>query len=165
MTRRDIGKLCIFPTQKTLRENAQPYRFWGLLGFPPRSEGDISLATISQAGAICEWFIHEFKRLFSSMPDVPLEVSDALELERFLMEWCLRHSGQPYILKSLIAQYGPNQLRPSSNKGRREYAINQLVMEGKIWIVFEGKKKWIQLNPQYFPIHSVAQSYQPAISY
>ena len=39
MTRRDIGKLCIFPTQKTLRENAQPYRFWGLLGFPPRSEG------------------------------------------------------------------------------------------------------------------------------
>jgi hypothetical protein len=37
MTRRDVGKLCIFPTQKTLRENAQPYRFWGLLGFPPRS--------------------------------------------------------------------------------------------------------------------------------
>jgi hypothetical protein len=29
--------LCIFTPQKTLRENAQPYRFWGLLGFPPRS--------------------------------------------------------------------------------------------------------------------------------
>jgi hypothetical protein len=24
--------------KKTLRENAQPYRFWGLLGFLPRSE-------------------------------------------------------------------------------------------------------------------------------
>ena len=41
MTRRDVGMLCIFTPQKTLRENAQPYRFWGLLGFPPRSEGII----------------------------------------------------------------------------------------------------------------------------
>jgi hypothetical protein len=43
MTRRDFGKLCIFTPQKALRENAQPYRFWGLLGWgllgvPPRSE-------------------------------------------------------------------------------------------------------------------------------
>ena len=39
MTRRDVGMLCIFTPQKTLRENAQRYRFWGLLGFPPRSVG------------------------------------------------------------------------------------------------------------------------------
>jgi hypothetical protein len=32
MTRRDVGMLCIFTTQTALRENAQPYRFWGLLG-------------------------------------------------------------------------------------------------------------------------------------
>jgi hypothetical protein len=30
MTRRDFGMLCIFTTQTALRENAQPYRFWGL---------------------------------------------------------------------------------------------------------------------------------------
>ena len=35
--RRDFVRLCIFTTQTALRENAQPYRFWGLLGFPPRS--------------------------------------------------------------------------------------------------------------------------------
>ena len=40
MTRRDVGMLCIFTPQKTLRENAQRYRFWGLLGFPPRSDGN-----------------------------------------------------------------------------------------------------------------------------
>ncbi len=39
MTRRDFGSLCIFTPQTALRENAQPYRFWGLLGFPPRSGG------------------------------------------------------------------------------------------------------------------------------
>ena len=30
MTRRDFGMLCIFTTPTALRENAQPYRFWGL---------------------------------------------------------------------------------------------------------------------------------------
>lgn len=37
MTRRDVGMLCNFTTPTALREIAQPYRFWGLLGFPPRS--------------------------------------------------------------------------------------------------------------------------------
>ena len=32
MTRRDFGWLCNFTPQATLREIAQPYRFWGLLG-------------------------------------------------------------------------------------------------------------------------------------
>jgi hypothetical protein len=42
MTRRDFVWLCIFtPALTHIRENAQPYRFWGLLGFPPRSEGRI----------------------------------------------------------------------------------------------------------------------------
>jgi hypothetical protein len=31
MTRRDFVRLGIFTTQKALPENAQPYRFWGLL--------------------------------------------------------------------------------------------------------------------------------------
>ena len=39
MTRRDVGWLCNFTPQTALREIAQPYRFWGLLGFPPRSGG------------------------------------------------------------------------------------------------------------------------------
>ena len=39
LTRRDFVWLCNFTTQTALREIAQPYRFWGLLGFPPRSGG------------------------------------------------------------------------------------------------------------------------------
>ncbi|MEQ1545730.1 MAG: hypothetical protein ABL924_11880 [Methyloglobulus sp.] len=35
MTRRDVVKLCIFTSQTTLRENTQPYRFWGLQIFTP----------------------------------------------------------------------------------------------------------------------------------
>jgi len=39
MTRRDVGMLCNFTLRlRHGREIAQPYRFWGLLGFPPRSE-------------------------------------------------------------------------------------------------------------------------------
>jgi len=40
MTRRDVGMLCNFTLRlRHGREIAQPYRFWGLLGFPPRSVG------------------------------------------------------------------------------------------------------------------------------
>ncbi|NOU20835.1 MAG: hypothetical protein HOO93_03435 [Methyloglobulus sp.] len=35
MTRRDFVKLRIFTTQTALRENTQPYRFWGLKIFTP----------------------------------------------------------------------------------------------------------------------------------
>jgi hypothetical protein len=35
MTRRDVGMLRIFTSQTTLRENTQPYRFWGLKIFTP----------------------------------------------------------------------------------------------------------------------------------
>jgi hypothetical protein len=62
MTRRDVGRLCIFTTQKALRENAQPYRFWGLLdsclaayesdnGFAENSDflGEFSQVAVKQA--------------------------------------------------------------------------------------------------------------------
>jgi hypothetical protein len=40
MTRRDVGMLCNFTLRlRHGREIAQPYRFWGLLGFPSRSGG------------------------------------------------------------------------------------------------------------------------------
>jgi len=45
MTRRDVGWLCNFTPHTALREIAQPYRFWGLFGFPPRSEGRILTET------------------------------------------------------------------------------------------------------------------------
>jgi len=35
LTRRDFVKFCILATQKTLRVNAQPYLFWGLLDSSP----------------------------------------------------------------------------------------------------------------------------------
>ncbi len=35
MTRRDVGRQRIFTPQTTLRENTQPYRFWGLKIFTP----------------------------------------------------------------------------------------------------------------------------------
>jgi hypothetical protein len=35
MTRRDVGMPRIFTPQTTLRENTQPYRFWGLKIFSP----------------------------------------------------------------------------------------------------------------------------------
>jgi hypothetical protein len=123
-------------------------------------EGDISLETISRAGALCNWFIHQFKNSFSSLPEIPQEVADTYEMERFLWDWCSRHQGHSYILRSLVSQYGPNRLRGASGKGRRAYALDQLAMQGKIWLEFHGKKSWIRLNPQYFPVNVALLQYQ-----
>ncbi|ATG88306.1 YfjI family protein [Methylomonas koyamae] len=123
-------------------------------------EGDISLETVKRAGVLCEWFIHEFKRLFSTLPEISQDVADTYEMERFLWDWCSRHQGHPYILRSLVSQYGPNRLRGASGKGRRAYALDQLAMQGKIWLEFHGKKSWIRLNPQYFPVNVALVPYQ-----
>lgn len=126
-------------------------------------KGDISWDTVYRAGVICEWFIHEFKRLFSSTPKISLQVADTWELEQFLHRWSQNHPSQTSILKSLITQYGPNSLR--TNKDRRNYAINELAQQCKIFEQSVGKKKWITFNPAFFPSASVVSPYQPVMRY
>ncbi|WP_404356958.1 YfjI family protein [Methylotuvimicrobium sp. KM1] len=111
-------------------------------------EGEISLLTIRAAGNVCNWYIGEFKRLFGKKPEIPLEVQDVYSLEQFLLRWSQTHPGNGYMLKSFITQYGPSSLR--SNKGRREFAINALVMQGKIGIYVQGKAKLIGLHQSLF---------------
>lgn len=138
-------------------------RIAALFHFFEGHKGDISLETIWQAGLVCAWYIEEFKKVFSKAPAIPLEVSDTSEMERFLKNWSQNHPGQPALLKSLVPQYCPPQLR--SNKARREYAINQLIMQNKIAIQqFEGKKKWLVFNPSFFPAaFNIASPFPPFI--
>jgi hypothetical protein len=57
MIRRDVGMLCNFTLRlRHGREIAQPYRFWGLLGFPPRSERELNQIIVSNAKELdCEF--------------------------------------------------------------------------------------------------------------
>ncbi|MDP1688891.1 MAG: DUF3987 domain-containing protein, partial [bacterium] len=113
-------------------------------------EGDISADTGYLAGTICDWYIREFKRLFTKNPAIPIEVSDATELELWLVKYCQTNFTILTLPKSKITQFGPPQLR--TNKFRREAAVNSLVVQNKIRIQLYGKMQLIILNPNFFPI-------------
>lgn len=115
--------------------------------------GEISYETTNRAFAVCKWFMSEFKRIFSSDSELPVEVSDANELENWLGNLCRRYPGWNEIGKNVIAQLGPNQLRKS--KIRRDAALYVLACSNKIRIVQRGKTKLVQLNPQFFPIPQI----------
>jgi len=125
-------------------------RMAALFHFFEGREGDISAETLSHAATICEWYIHEFKRLFTENPAVPIEVSDANDLEQCLVRWCQGHPGSTCIQKSYIAQYGPSQLR--KDKVRREHALDTLVFQNQIQIQRYEKKLWVIFNPNFFPV-------------
>jgi putative DNA primase/helicase len=125
-------------------------RVAGLFHCMEGCQGDISLDTVTRAAAVCEWHLHEFKRLFGMQPELPIEISDANELETWLVKLCHRYPGWTEIGKNVIAQLGPNQLRGS--KIRRDAAVYVLAKNNKLQIVQRGKTKNLVLNPACFPI-------------
>jgi hypothetical protein len=127
-------------------------RMAALFHFFEGRQGDIAYTTECDAAEICSWYMHEFKRIFTKNPAIPIEVSDAAELETFLLRWCQNNPGLILIEKKKIAQYAPNQLR--KNKLRREDALNKLIYQNKIRIVLgvNGKTQFVSLNPNFFPV-------------
>ena len=122
-------------------------------------EGQISADTLDSAISICSWYIHEFARLFNPAPEVPIVVSDAIELEKSFLRWCQNHPYAFRIKKSSITQYGPSQLRKDAN--RRDEALNFLIFQDKVQLQLEGKTQWVMFNPVYFPIPRSNELQQP----
>lgn len=117
-------------------------------------QGEISYETTNRALAICRWFMNEFKRIFGMKPELPIEISDANELETWLAKLCRRYPGWTEIRKNVIAQLGPNQLR--TGKIRREAALYILACNNKLRFELRGKTTVLVLNPAFFPVPAIA---------
>jgi hypothetical protein len=127
-------------------------RLAALFHFFEGEQGDISYETTNRALAICRWYMTEFKRLFSSQPEIPLEVSDAGLIEpwlAFLLRTNCCHSlnGILYVKKNDILQSGPNPVR---NKFRLDAALNYMACCNRVRIVKFKKTNYVELNYQYF---------------
>lgn len=133
-------------------------RMAALFHFFEGRQGDIAYTNLYEAGVICSWYMHEFKRLFTKNPAIPIEVSDAAELEQYLLRWCQNHPGLNLIEKKKIAQYAPSQFR--KNGLRREDALNKLISQNKIRITLgvNGKTQFVSLNPNFFPVPRILES-------
>jgi len=129
-------------------------RLAALLHFFEGKEGPISGEEMRSSWEIMQWFIYEFKRLFSSTPPIPQYQSDAMELENWMRKRFLEYGN--CFPKNELLQRCPNKLR---NKARLEAAIECLKFYGIIITKFNNKQKVVELNMNYvYPQH---QSNQP----
>lgn len=118
-------------------------------------DGNIDLNTLTQANAICQWYLEEFKKIFSPPPinyGPPQVVTDAQELEAWLVLHFLKH-GVYWITKTQLMRYAPSKLRHTH---RLMPAMHILIQKGvlapKPLTHLHGKKPLVSydLNPTYF---------------
>lgn len=124
-------------------------------------DGDeISLNTLGQASTICQWYLNEFKRLFSppvQLPAIPQEELDAMVLERGLIRYFVKHRCY-WVDKSHLEKLGP--IRPVA---RLQPAINVLIQRGLLSNITQpplpGRKARIQygLDQSYFDEAAIRQ--------
>lgn len=104
-------------------------------------EGDISKETLELAISTSFWFSNEFLRLFVPPPQ---EVVDAHELLRWFEQ--IQMTGQRYMRRNHIRQYGPNRLR---DRYRLQAALNLLQVERRIGLFMLGKVHCVDLMPWF----------------
>lgn len=99
---------------------------------------------IQRATVICEWYLAQFKMIFGSPSQIPLEQQDAILLERWLMTFRAHSDGLIYVEKSFILQRGPHRLR---TRERLQSALQCLGSSGRLFELLDGKKRVIQFAP------------------
>lgn len=126
-------------------------------------EGDITLETLNQASAICEWFLGEFQRLFSPpplMPQIPQAYLDANYLESRLINRFIK-TGVYFVLKAHMQQGTPKWFTTS----RLMPAIHILVQRGIIspaQMLPSGKHRiYFDLNKAFFDEAARLKGYSP----
>lgn len=125
------------------------HRFEGYQG------DEISLETLDRAGTICEWYLGEFKRLFSPPPPPPLlpqDQIDAMVLEKYLLDYFIK-TRFTWVERSKLLRCSTNSIRPVA---RLEPAIRNLMYRNLLSNVTQppphGRKPKVvyALNVPYF---------------
>ena len=118
--------------------------------------GQIQVDTYEQARSICNWYLLEFKRIFGTKQEVPIEQLDAQQLELWLWEIFKKGGNYHPIRKNFIRQYCPNSLR---TKNRVHAALWELARMDKISFGMIGRTDVIYLNQNYFTAQASSQLY------
>jgi putative DNA primase/helicase len=102
--------------------------------------GPISLQALNASKLVLKWHLDESNRFFSEL-SLPQELSDAVRLERWMIEICLRHK-TTFIRKNDMRQRGPVR-----SKQFLQPAIDELITLNRIRVGKEGRAEVIYINP------------------
>lgn len=103
--------------------------------------GAINLDSFERASAIVAWHLNESRRFFGEIA-LPVEISDAVRLNDWLIQHCRREHTH-YVAKRHAQQYGT--IREAA---RLDAAITELEALDRIQIRKDGKKISILVNPK-----------------
>lgn len=110
-------------------------------------EGEISANALESAISVCQWHMRQFKEVFAEQVPLPIEQSDALKIEKWLIEF-VWYAHRLQVDKNHLRQYGPNSVR---DIGRINVALDYMEANHQIWIGIDSRNaKTVHLNPEYF---------------
>ena len=102
--------------------------------------GPIRPECFTSASRLVAWHLSESRRFFGEL-NLPAELSAAVRLDDWLLEYC-RRAGTRIVSKNHVRQHGP--LR---DRERLEAAIRELDSLDRLMLVKEGKRLTLRVNP------------------
>ena len=102
--------------------------------------GAIGADAFERASCITAWHLSEARRFFGELA-LPVEFANAARLDKWLIDHCQRDRTLE-VGKRYVRQHGP--LRDGTSL---DAAIRELAEHDRLWIVKEGKRISIRLNP------------------
>lgn len=103
--------------------------------------GAIGLDVFVSASRIAAWHLNESRRFFGELT-LPTEMADALRLDKWLIDFCMRWKTETVPTKR-VQQFGPHGLR---TKAAIESAMEELESLGRARLVKDGKCRSIAVN-------------------
>ena len=105
--------------------------------------GEIEADEINGACRIASWHLSESKRFFTQLV-IPEEQSNAIHLDRWLINRCRKHGGLRIPRREVQQLVTPSRIR---KKKMLEEALNILIEVDRAKMFETGKRKWIYVNP------------------
>lgn len=126
--------------------------------------GAIDLNTLYQANAICQWYLEEFRKIFTPSPMLyipPQDATDAQALEKWLIKYFI-NNGVYWINKTHLMRHGSvrgvNRLMPALH-----ILFQKRILAPRPPIQHPGRKPLVtyDLNPAFFNEAARQQGFSP----
>lgn len=111
--------------------------------FDDASGGAIGLDAFEGASRIAIWHLHEARRFYGELA-LPQEQANAVRLDNWLLNYCLREKTNFVPRRELQRHLTPGHLRQGD---ALDAALTELVEANRVQQVQDGKRKEIHINP------------------
>lgn len=144
------GALCDVPAAAAKSAEIAA-RIAALFQYFEHGPSEINVLNAQRGIDLARWYLLEHQRLFGRHPEMAEEELDAMVVDEWLRERCIRYGGCPSFPRNDLLKFGPHRLR---NRNRREAALKVLARGNRLRIEVHNKTFYVVLNPAFYPVNS-----------